>query len=84
MGRSIESTTHPTQPNTTRTHKQETVTLPDGKVLKKGDVVTIDGSTGEMMLGAVPLVRSTSDADFQQVRSEFWLFWFVGIDRWWW
>jgi hypothetical protein len=46
---------------------KETVTLPDGKVLKKGDVITIDGATGEVMLGAVPLVRSTGDADFQQV-----------------
>ena len=48
-------------------HK-ETVTLPDGRVLKKGDVITVDGATGEVMLGTVPLVRSTSDADFQQVR----------------
>lgn len=47
--------------------KKETVTLPDGTVLKKGDVITIDGSTGEVMLGAVPLVRATSDQDFQQV-----------------
>lgn len=47
--------------------RKETVTLPDGKVLKRGDVVTIDGATGEVMLGSVPLVRSTSDADFQQV-----------------
>lgn len=40
-------------------------------MLTKGDIVTIDGATGEVMLGAVPLVRSTSDADFQQVRRLF-------------
>ena len=46
---------------------KETVALPDGTVLRKGDVLTIDGSTGEVILGAVPLVRSSSDKDFQRV-----------------
>jgi pyruvate,orthophosphate dikinase len=49
--------------------EKQTVTLPSGKILKKGDIVTIDGSTGEVMLGSVPLVRSASDADFQQILS---------------
>lgn len=41
------------------------------QVLRKGDIVTVDGATGEVMVGSVPLVRSTGDADFQQV--------FVGV-----
>lgn len=42
-------------------------------MLRKGDLVTVDGATGEVMLGSVPLVRSTGDADFQQVRGCGWL-----------
>jgi hypothetical protein len=38
-------------------------------VLKRGDVVTLDGSTGEVILGEVPLVQATSDQDFQAVRA---------------
>lgn len=37
-------------------------------MLKKGDVVTIDGSTGEVIMGEVPMVRATDDEDFQMVR----------------
>ena len=40
------------------------------QVLKKGDVVTLDGSTGEVMSGSVPLVQATDDEDFQMVREE--------------
>lgn len=45
----------------------ETLTLKDGKILKKGDVVTIDGSTGEVMLGSVPMTKAGTDVDFQLV-----------------
>jgi pyruvate,orthophosphate dikinase len=47
---------------------KETLTLlRSGRVLHKGDTLTIDGSTGEVMEGKVALIRSTSDADFQKV-----------------
>ncbi|HJV34975.1 pyruvate, phosphate dikinase [Geomonas sp.] len=35
-----------------------------GLVIKKGDVVTLDGSTGEVMLGAVPTVAAEVSGDF--------------------
>jgi pyruvate,orthophosphate dikinase len=35
-----------------------------GKVLRDGDVVTIDGGTGEVMAGAVPTVEPTLSGDF--------------------
>ncbi|MDP3971394.1 MAG: pyruvate, phosphate dikinase, partial [Candidatus Nanopelagicales bacterium] len=36
----------------------KTVTLPDGRTLSDGDVVSIDGTTGEVFLGAVPVMPS--------------------------
>jgi pyruvate,orthophosphate dikinase len=33
-------------------------------VIKKGDVITIDGSTGEVMLGAIPTVQPELSGDF--------------------
>jgi len=33
------------------------VTAPGGVTIKRGDVVTIDGGTGEVFLGALPLVE---------------------------
>ncbi len=36
----------------------------NGQVLKKGDVITLDGSTGEVMLGAVPTVAPQMTGDF--------------------
>lgn len=35
-----------------------TLTSPDGRVLTEGDVISIDGSSGEVFLGAVPVVSS--------------------------
>ncbi len=35
-----------------------------GRTVKKGDVVTIDGSTGEVMVGAVPTVQPELAGDF--------------------
>ncbi|MFZ2872229.1 pyruvate, phosphate dikinase [Zavarzinia sp.] len=35
-----------------------------GKVLKRGDVITIDGATGEVMLGEVPTVQPELSGDF--------------------
>ncbi len=35
-----------------------------GVIVKKGDVITLDGSTGEVMLGAVPTVSPEMTGDF--------------------
>jgi pyruvate,orthophosphate dikinase len=35
-----------------------------GKVLKKGDVVTIDGSTGQVLLGEVPMLQPELSGEF--------------------
>ncbi|WP_429885325.1 pyruvate, phosphate dikinase [Geoalkalibacter halelectricus] len=43
--------------------KQEFTTR-NGQLIKKGDVITLDGSTGEVMLGAVPTVSPELTGDF--------------------
>jgi pyruvate,orthophosphate dikinase len=42
----------------------EQFTARNGVVVKKGDVITLDGSTGEVMLGAVPTVPPQLTGDF--------------------
>ena len=39
----------------------------DGTVIKKGDVITLDGSTGEVMLGAVATVAAGVSGDFRKL-----------------
>jgi pyruvate,orthophosphate dikinase len=39
----------------------------EGKELAEGDVITIDGSTGEVMVGAVPLIEPEINEDFETV-----------------
>ncbi|MCG8419390.1 MAG: pyruvate, phosphate dikinase [Proteobacteria bacterium] len=36
-------------------------------VIRKGDVVTVDGSTGELFVGAAPLVPAEPSSDFEQL-----------------
>ena len=36
-------------------------------VVKEGDVITVDGSTGEIMLGEVPMIEPELSAEFQQL-----------------
>ncbi len=38
--------------------RQRTVTTPDGRSFAEGDVISIDGSTGEVFLGEVPVAAS--------------------------
>jgi pyruvate,orthophosphate dikinase len=38
-----------------------------GKVLREGDVITIDGSTGAVMLGAIPLVEPSLSGHAQEI-----------------
>lgn len=40
-----------------------------GQEIKKGDVITIDGSKGQVMLGAVPTVQPELSGDFSQLMS---------------
>jgi pyruvate,orthophosphate dikinase len=42
----------------------ETFTAKGGVVVKKGDLITLDGSTGEVMLGQVPTVSPEMTGDF--------------------
>ncbi len=39
-----------------------TVTAPDGRILAEGDLVTIDGTRGEVLAGAPPLLQPSLDA----------------------
>ena len=48
-------------------HK-ETVTA-GGRTLTKGDIITIDGSTGEVLIGAVAMVQPELSSDFQRLMS---------------
>jgi pyruvate,orthophosphate dikinase len=45
----------------------EEFTARDGKVFKKGDVITLDGSTGEVMQGEVPTVKPELTGEFGQL-----------------
>jgi len=41
----------------------------NGKVIKEGDVITIDGSAGKVMLGEVPTVKVDISGDFSKLMS---------------
>lgn len=47
-------------------YKAKTMTVGD-HIIKEGDVVTIDGSTGEVMLGAVDTIQPELSGDFETV-----------------
>jgi pyruvate,orthophosphate dikinase len=42
-------------------------TARDGQVLKKGDIITLDGSSGEVMKGEVPTVQPELSGEFGQL-----------------
>ncbi len=46
-------------------YKAGTVTTDDGVVIGRGDTITLDGSTGEVMLGDIPKTEASSSDDFQ-------------------
>tara|TARA_R110002110_G_scaffold406421_1_gene626248 strand:+ start:43814 stop:46420 length:2607 start_codon:yes stop_codon:yes gene_type:complete len=50
-------------------YAQGTVTTDDGVVIKRGDVITLDGSSGEVMLGDIPKTEASSSDDFQVLLS---------------
>lgn len=41
----------------------------DGTIINEGEMISIDGSTGEVMLGAIPVHEPTLDENFQRVMS---------------
>ncbi len=47
-------------------YKTATMTIM-GAALKEGDIITIDGSTGEVMLGQVPTIQPELSGDFAEV-----------------
>jgi pyruvate, orthophosphate dikinase len=48
-------------------YKARTLTSFDGKVLAEGDVITLDGSTGEVILGTVPTIQPELSGDFSKL-----------------
>jgi len=48
-------------------YKAQQFTARNGQVVNKGDVITLDGSSGEVMLGQVPTVKPELTGDFGQL-----------------
>jgi pyruvate,orthophosphate dikinase len=46
-----------------------TITTEGGTVIHRGDVITLDGSAGDVMLGDIPKVEASSSDDFQTLLS---------------
>ncbi|MEP0202703.1 MAG: pyruvate, phosphate dikinase [Halioglobus sp.] len=46
-----------------------TATTADGVVISRGDVITLDGTAGEVMLGDIPKTEASSSDDFQTLLS---------------
>lgn len=49
--------------------RQEKIKAPDGRVLKAGDIVTVDGTTGQVLLGRPALLEAALDDAFQTLLS---------------
>lgn len=45
--------------------RDKSIKLPDGRVFREGDIITIDGSRGEVLAGEPPLLEPTLDDAFQ-------------------
>ncbi|SLN30507.1 Pyruvate, phosphate dikinase [Roseovarius litorisediminis] len=45
--------------------RKKQLTFPDGRVLKQGDMITIDGSNGHVLAGETPLLESSRDKSLQ-------------------
>jgi len=57
-------------------YKDDSFIAPGGITVKKGDVLTLDGSTGEVMLGEVPTVQPELTGEFSTLMA-----WVDGIRR---
>jgi pyruvate,orthophosphate dikinase len=49
---------------TIRINADKGIMLTGGRTLKAGDVITIDGTSGEVLLGALPTVQPELSGDF--------------------
>ncbi len=49
--------------------RNRTITAPDGRTFKAGDMVTVDGSTGQMLVGEPPMLEAALDDAFQTLLS---------------
>jgi pyruvate,orthophosphate dikinase len=47
--------------------RKRMLVTPTGRVLREGDVVTVDGSTGEALLGAAEMLEPALDAPFRRL-----------------
>ncbi|WP_116363952.1 pyruvate, phosphate dikinase [Parahaliea mediterranea] len=50
-------------------YAEGTATTSDGVVIKRGDVITLDGTAGDVMLGDIPKTEASSSDDFQVLLS---------------
>lgn len=50
-------------------YEKGTATTAEGIVLKRGDIITLDGTAGEVMLGDIPKTEASSSDDFQTLLS---------------
>ncbi len=50
-------------------HAEGTAQTKEGVALKRGDVITLDGTSGEVMLGDIPKIEASSSDDFQTLLS---------------
>jgi pyruvate,orthophosphate dikinase len=48
-------------------YSQDQFITSGGQVVRKGDIITLDGSTGEVMLGKVPTVQPELTGDFSEL-----------------
>ena len=45
--------------------REKTVTAADGRVFREGDLITLDGTRGEALVGAAPMLAPALDEDFR-------------------
>ena len=50
-------------------YAEGSATTADGVVIRRGDVITLDGTSGEVMLGDIPKTEASSSDDFQTLLS---------------
>ncbi len=48
-------------------HKEKTFTTPDGRTIREGDLLTLDGSSGDVLAGEVDLLEPALDDAFQKL-----------------
>ncbi len=50
-------------------YAEGTAQTDDGVLMKRGDIITLDGTSGEVMLGDIPKTEASSSDDFQNLLS---------------